>query len=92
MQDFNKLRTCLNNIEVRVDDQTQGQEVTEDSICNDVATAPPIFAEIIGSANSHVTLRNVPVFNHFVYKCFSISILKRDKMNKTPVPIEHALR
>ena len=46
---------------VRVDDESQGEEVDETGIDKDVAAAEPVLVQVVSSTGSHVTFWDIPV-------------------------------
>jgi hypothetical protein len=49
-----------NDEEVGVDDAEQGDEIAEDGVDKDVASAEPVLVQVVSAAGGHVALRHVP--------------------------------
>lgn len=49
-----------NNKEVCVDDAEQRNEVAEDGVNKDVASAEPVLVQVVSAAGGHVALGHVP--------------------------------
>lgn len=68
----------LHDEPVRVDDQEQRREVAEQRVHQDVALAQPVVGQVVSSAGSHVTLRNIPRNQLFKCAIFVYTITVRD--------------
>lgn len=51
----------LDNKEVRIDDKQKRHEVYEDGVDKDIASAEPIFGQVVSATRSHVSFRNISV-------------------------------